>query len=139
MSVAYNGEIKPLDCTTGTPCFLLPAWNAVRAERERETRSETGQEEIRLLTHCSVLVLSVELPHSPSCLLLPLHLMTVSGIQTSKLCVRQAAEDLNALLAVYWYLKNNGLLFEFATYHQLKQLPNNALQLLTCIFLYFKN
>lgn len=38
MSVAYNGEIKPLDCTTGTPCFLLPAWNAVRAERERERR-----------------------------------------------------------------------------------------------------
>lgn len=37
-SVAPNVEIKPLGCTTGVPCSLLPPWNAVRAGRERKNK-----------------------------------------------------------------------------------------------------
>lgn len=112
-SAGPNVEIKPLGCTTGVPCPLLPPWNAVRAEGERknEERSRDGKK-----TDCQHIVqyLSGELHHSLSCLFLSLHLMSASGIQSPTVC--QTVLNGSSLFVIC-------LLFEFATSH-LKQHPN---------------
>lgn len=126
-SEAPDGEIKPVDCTTGTPCLLLPARNAARAEREseRKTRSEAGTgKKDWLPTYCSVLVLSGELHHCLSCLFLSLQCLSASGIQTAAVC----QTDLDG------GLKNNSWPIEIATSHHLKHHPAYVRQLLTCRF-----